>query len=100
MFVVIVERVVKVNTSASEKFSPRTANRTSKHVCGPFRTAGTAQKAVLAALSTHTALSASVWSAEQIAEKQTNRGRLSSENQNLFAEAARVLDSVAAKVSV
>ena len=56
MFVVIVSRVVKVNTGATEKFAPRSTNRTTKHVSGPFPSFKAAQHAVLAALSSHTCL--------------------------------------------
>lgn len=62
MYVVITKRIYKVGTAATQKFAPRSTNRTEMHVAGPFRTQRAAERAALAALSTHTCLGAQVWS--------------------------------------
>lgn len=60
MFVLITTRLVKVNTGATEKFAPRTANRTNAYVSGPFNSLKAAQRAAMTALGVHTCLDAQV----------------------------------------
>lgn len=99
MFVVIVERVVKTNTHATEKFAPRTANVRRKTVSGPFASFRTAQRAAVTALGTHTCLLAQVWSEAQVRERQT-RGyaRNGQDMQDVLDEALALLDAAATAV--
>jgi hypothetical protein len=94
MFVLITKRVVKVNTGATAKFAPRTTNRTDYYVSGPFKRLGTAQRAVLVALGTHTCLDAQVWSEEQV-RAQHAKGYSSNGDvkQNYLTEAMRLLEA-------
>jgi hypothetical protein len=62
MFVVMIERVVKMNTGSTEKFAPRSSNHKTWHFAGPFRTRRAAERSAVAALATHTCLCAQVWS--------------------------------------
>jgi hypothetical protein len=88
MFVLVTERVVKVNTGAGQrdKFAPRTANQTRLTVSGPFESLKTAQRAALTALGVHTCLSAQVYSEAQVRELHA-RGY--SRNGNELHEAVR-----------
>ncbi len=67
MYVLVCNRVVKVNTGATEKFAPRSTNQTGLYVSGPFTTLKAAQRAMLFALQTHTCLDAQAWSVERVA---------------------------------
>lgn len=71
MYVLIVRRVVKHNTGATQKFAPRSANREELRACGPFRTLRAAERAAVTVLGTHTCLDAQIWSREQIEATNT-----------------------------
>lgn len=60
MFVMVTKRVVKHNTGATAKFAPRTTNAETLTVSGPFADRERAERAMLAALATHTCLSAQI----------------------------------------
>jgi len=95
MFVLICQRVVKVNTGAREKFAPRSANQTRLSVSGAFLTIKSAQRAALVALGTHTCLDAQIWSDKQIAEKHAKGyGSNGDLVQNTMNEAMRLLAAV------
>lgn len=96
MFVVIVERVVKINTGTQEKYAPRTANQTRLTVSGPFGTLRGAERAVAAALTTHTCLAAQVWSACQVAaEIAKGYGTIGEARMSAMVAAQRCIDSAA-----
>lgn len=64
MFFVLVKRVVRyVTSNSADRFQPRTANRESWTVNGPFTRRKTAEQAAMAALGQHTCLLAQVMSA-------------------------------------
>ena len=67
MFFVLCHRVVKVNTGATEKFSPRTSNNVYEYLSGPF-SERLAEKAALAAIATHTCLGARVITVDDFIE--------------------------------
>jgi hypothetical protein len=89
MYVVLITRVIKVNTGATEKFAPRTANRQTLTCSGPFGNLKAAQHAVLTALGTHTCIDAQIWSAEQIWKERPSA--LGFEKGNVIIQAKRLL---------
>jgi hypothetical protein len=58
MWIVLTERLVKTNTGATEKFAPRTQNNRHWTVSGPFKSERAGERAVMAALSSHTTITA------------------------------------------
>lgn len=69
MYYVSTVRVIKLNTGntgAQDKFTPRTVNRESIRVSGPWAERNSAEQAALAALATHTCLSAVVLTTEDM----------------------------------
>lgn len=94
MFYVITTRVVKVGTGAKAKFEPRTTNSTSLRLSGPFEKRIGAEKAAVAAMSTHTCLSATVWDdaeAISVLKELTAKGQYGSPR---FEEAALIVTSM------
>lgn len=69
MWVIVVTRIVKVNTGAIEKYSPRTANRETSHVLGPFLSVKAAQVALVKVSGAHTCLGARMLSETQVREQ-------------------------------
>ncbi len=67
MYFVITKRVVKFNTGATEKFAPKSGNRTDWTLSGPFDTQVRAERCALRALGTHTCLSAQIYDDDGIA---------------------------------
>lgn len=66
MYYLLTTRVVKTNTNAREKFAPRTTNTEFNSISGPFRKKITAERAAVAAMATHTCLSAQITTGEQL----------------------------------
>lgn len=91
MFVLICNRVVKRNTGATAKFAPRSANNETLHVSGPFATFGAAQKAALAALSTHTCLDAQILGADQVAAEVAKGSTIPHDRYTVARRAADLL---------
>jgi hypothetical protein len=58
MFVLFIRRAIKVNTNATAKFAPRSANHEVWKTAGPFSSKRNAERAMLAAMSTHTCIGA------------------------------------------
>ena len=96
MYVLIVRRLVKMNTGNTEKFSPRTVNRECLRVSGPFLSLKAVQRAVLAVLATHTALDAQVWSEAQLQESSAKALRW--EEKDAILEGVRLIQ--AARVEI
>lgn len=90
MFVLITNRLVKVNTGSTSQYAPRTQNREILTVSGPFPSLKIAQRAALTVLGVHTCLDAQVWSAAQIVAKIRD-GSNSHELHAVLREAARLL---------
>lgn len=91
MFVLITERTLKRNTGATETFAPRSANYTASFVSGPFRTLTSASDAAKIALSTHTCLSAMVWSRAQVEAQRAKY--LRDIDKELFATAWQLIEA-------
>lgn len=66
MYYVVTTRVVKIGTGSTERFTPRTANRTSHYVSGPFGKRSVAERSASMAMGTHTCLAACVVGQEQV----------------------------------
>lgn len=93
--VLIVRRVVKINTHVADKYAPRTSNVIKGYVSGPFASLKAARRAVAAALATHTALDAQVWTEEQIRTQHAKGySQNGSDKYELMSEAVRLLDAV------
>lgn len=71
-YYVVTNRVVKYNTGATDKFAPRTANRESWAISGPYQKKSWAERASMLALGTHTCLSATVTTEEILREYRGN----------------------------
>jgi hypothetical protein len=93
-FVLITQRLVKVNTGTTERYSPRTANRTMLTVSGPFGSIRQAQRAAIAAIATHTILAAQVWSESQVrGMAERGYGGNGPDLQIVLADALRLLEA-------
>ncbi len=68
MFYVLTERVFKVGTGSTEKFALRSTNRTQWTISGGWTGRRSAERAAIAAMRTHTCLSAEVLSLEDMVE--------------------------------
>jgi hypothetical protein len=93
MFVVLTRRVIKVNTGSTEKYAPRSANRISRQVSGPFPSLRVAQKAAFRCLGVHTCIDAQVWNEAQIREEfDKGYARNGNDMFEVLKEAVRMLD--------
>jgi hypothetical protein len=92
MFVLICNRVVKMNTGATAKFAPRSANQTMLTVSGPFTSYRVAQRAMLTTLGTHTCLDAQVWTEDYVRKQQTKGNRAG--EQTALDAAVKLLNAV------
>jgi len=67
MWYLLTRRVVRHGTGSTGAYQPRSANRESWHISGPWSKRPLAERAAVAALGQHTCLSAEVYSAEEMA---------------------------------
>jgi hypothetical protein len=66
MYYVVTQRIIKINTGATERYAPKSGNQTRWTLSGPFDDQARAERCALRALGTHTCLSAQVYDQEGI----------------------------------
>lgn len=93
-----IDRLVKFNTGATQRFAPRSANRTEIAWAGPFRLRSRAEQAVLSTLGTHTCLSAVIVSEDFIRDELAKGMSLTTSRENAFKEALRLVEDAATTV--
>lgn len=84
-FFVATKRVIKFNTGNTNQFAPRTVNRTSWHLAGPFSKRATAERTACSAMGTHTCLDALVLTPSEM--DRLRKGTDDYELRNLLAKA-------------
>jgi predicted GIY-YIG superfamily endonuclease len=66
MFYVLVKRLYKVGTGATQQYAPRTTSHTEWHVCGGFTKRPLAERVMAKVMGTHSCLSAAVYTEDEL----------------------------------